>query len=218
MLRWDDGVGACRPSAPGRDAPRPPPPRRRAPRRPSLRKTAIALAILASLVLAGLVLAPQFIDLNRFKGPIATELAALTGRTVELTGPLGLSLLPGPTVTARDVRLANPPGAAVEDMVRLRAVEVKLAFWPLLARRVEIRSATLVEPEFDVQHGATGDGNWQFRSGGPGPAGSGGPNASSEAMMRVPAVDPLIIANRALTYRSGPAAERFRRINPHGAS
>ncbi len=178
-----------------------------------MRKTAVALAILASLVLAGLVLAPQFIDLNRFKGPIAAELTALTGRAVELRGPLGLSLLPGPTVTARDVRLANPPGAAVEDMVRLRAVEVKLAFWPLLARRVEIRSATLVEPEFDVEYVATGDGNWQFRSGGPGPAGSGEPNASSEAMMRALAVDHLIIENGAVTYRSGPTVERFEHIN-----
>jgi uncharacterized protein involved in outer membrane biogenesis len=178
-----------------------------------LRKTAIALAILASLVLAGLVLAPQFIDLNRFKAPIAAELAAQTGRAVELKGPLGLSLLPGPTVTARDVRLANPPGAAVEDMVRLRAVEVKLAFWPLLARRVEIRSATLVEPELDVERVATGEGNWQFRSDGPGPAGSGEPNASSEAIMRALAVDHLIIENGAVTYRSGPTVERFEHIN-----
>ncbi len=177
-----------------------------------MRKTAIALAILVSLVLAGLVLAPQFVDLNRFKGPIATELAALTGRTVELRGPLGLSLLPGPTVTARDVRLANPPGAAVEDMVRLRAVEVKLAFWPLLARRVEIRSATLVEPDFDLERVATGDGNWQFEKRVP-TGGVGAADASSEAIMRALAVDRLTIQNGAVTYRSGTTVERFEHIN-----
>jgi uncharacterized protein involved in outer membrane biogenesis len=176
-----------------------------------LRKTAIALAILVSLVLAGLVLAPHFVDLDRFKGPIATELAALTGRTVELRGPLGLSLLPGPTVTARDVRLANPPGAAVADMVRLRAVEVKLAFWPLLARRVEIRSATLVEPDLDVERMATGDGNWQFETRLPA-AGAGTPE-TSPAMMRALAVDHLTIENGAVTYRSGTTVERFEHIN-----
>jgi uncharacterized protein involved in outer membrane biogenesis len=176
-----------------------------------LRKTAIALAILVSLVLAGLVLAPQFVDLNRFKGPIAAELAALTGRAVEFRGPLGLSLLPGPTITARDVRLANPPGAAAEDMVRLRAVEVKLAFWPLLARRVEIRSATLVEPELDLERVASGDGNWRF--GGRLPSGGPGEPGTPAAMVRALAIDHLTIENGAVTYRSGTAVERIEHIN-----
>ncbi|HKW52292.1 MAG TPA: AsmA family protein [Stellaceae bacterium] len=174
-----------------------------------MRKTAIALAILIALVLAGLVLAPQFVDLNRFKGPIAAELTALTGRAVELRGPLGLSLLPGPTVTARDVRLANPPGAAVEDMVRLRAVEVKLAFWPLLARRIEIRSAALVEPDIDVERVAGGDGNWRFDRRSPSRAGA----PDTTAMMRALAVDHLTIENGAVTYRAGNAVERFEHIN-----
>jgi uncharacterized protein involved in outer membrane biogenesis len=175
-----------------------------------LRKTAITLAILVCLVLAGLVLAPKFIDLNRFKEPVVAELVALTGRTLELRGPLSLSLLPGPTVTARDVRLANPPGAAVEDMVRLRAVEVKLAFWPLLARRAEIRSATLVEPEIDLERAASGAGNWQFdrRT----TSGANEPGAS-EAMMRALAVDRVTIEDGAVTYRSGAAIERFEHIN-----
>ena len=175
-----------------------------------MRRTAIALAILVALVLAGLVLAPQFIDLNRFKGPIAAELAAQTGRAVELRGPLGLSLLPRPTVTARDVRLANPPGAAVEDMVRLRAIEVKLAFWPLLARRVEVRSATLVEPEIDVERMADGGGNWRFQR--PASPAAGEPNRPSP-MMQALAIDHLTIENGAVTYRAGNAVERFEHIN-----
>ena len=174
-----------------------------------MRKTAIALAILVALILAGLVLAPQFVDLNRFKGPIAAELTAQTGRTVELRGPLGLSLLPGPTVTARDVRLANPPGAAVEDMVRLRAVEVKLAFWPLLARRVEIRSATLVEPDVDVEPMAGGGGNWRFDRHAP----RAGEPDTPAAMMQALAIDHLTIENGAVTYRAGNAVERFEHIN-----
>jgi uncharacterized protein involved in outer membrane biogenesis len=175
-----------------------------------LRKTAAALATLVALILAGLVLAPQFIDLNRFKGPIAAELTAQTGRPVELRGPLGLSLLPGPTVTARDVRLANPPGAAVEDMVRLRAVEVKLAFWPLLARRIEIRSATLVEPDIDVERMAAGEGNWRFKP--HAPPGAGAPD-TPVAMMQALAIDHLTIENGAVTYRAGNAVERFEHIN-----
>jgi len=175
-----------------------------------LRKTAIALAILVALILASLVLAPQFIDLNRFKAPIAAELTAQTGRTVELRGPLALSLLPGPTVTARDVHLVNPPGAVVGDMVRLRAVEVKLAFWPLLARRVEIRSATLLEPDIDVERMADGESNWRFDR--PTPPGAN-QSRTPGAMMQALAIDHLTIENGAVTYRVGSAVERFEHIN-----
>ena len=84
-----------------------------------MRKAAIGLGILIVLLLAGLSVAPRFVDLDRFKAPIAAELARRTGRQVEIAGPIALSLLTAPTVTAYDLRLANPPGAAVKDMVRL---------------------------------------------------------------------------------------------------
>jgi len=66
-----------------------------------LRKAAIFFAILVVLVVAILGLAPQFVDLERFKGPIAEELLKRTGRKVELRGPITITLLPRPALTAR---------------------------------------------------------------------------------------------------------------------
>ncbi|HEX7967495.1 MAG TPA: AsmA family protein, partial [Stellaceae bacterium] len=173
-----------------------------------MRKAAMGLAILLLLVLGGLVLLPQFIDLNRFKGPLAAELAALTGRSIEIGGPLKLSLLRGPRVTIRDLRLANPPGAAAKDMVRLRAVEVKLGFWPLLSGAIEIRRATLIEPDVDIERLPDGKVNWQSDTGS---TASGASPATGRTL--VLAIDRLTIQDGAVTYRSGATAERFEHIN-----
>src|SRR5690242_9866376 len=120
-------------------------------RRRLLRRAAFAFAILLTLAVAALLFAPQLLDVNRLKAPIIDEIAAQTGYRFELAGPIRLSLLPSPAITARGVRLANPPGAAIGDMVRLRAVDVKLAFWPLLTGNVTVRRLVLVEPEIDLE-------------------------------------------------------------------
>jgi uncharacterized protein involved in outer membrane biogenesis len=167
-----------------------------------LRNTAIGLAILFVLVLAGLLLAPALVDLSRLKPQIAAQLEAETGREVELAGPLGLSLLPDLAVTAHDVRVANPPGAAAKDMVRLRALEVKLGVWALLRGDFEVQGARLIEPEIDLERLADGSVNWRFAAATP--EGGG---------VLILALDHLGIENGAVTYRSPATIERFEHIN-----
>ncbi len=177
-----------------------------------MRIAAILLAIVFALVLAGLVVAPQLLDVERFKAPIAAQLSERTGETVELVGPIALSLLPSPALTARDLRIANPPGAAVPYMVRLRALEVKLALLPLLTGRIEPRSATLVEPEIDLERLPDGTPSWRAapaatRAGAPGAAAPETPAAAAIATLAH-----LAIQNGAVTWRGG-AVERFEHIN-----
>jgi uncharacterized protein involved in outer membrane biogenesis len=182
-----------------------------------LRKAAIVLGIVIVLVLAGLGLAPQLLDLEPLKGPIAAQLSERAGRKVELEGRIGLRLLPSPTLTARDVRLANPPGAAVPDMVRLRALEVKPALLPLFAGRLEVRSAILVEPEIDIERLPTGELNWRAATPVPatraasGRADAGAP--SRPAMVAAFAIDELTVQNGAITDRSRSGVERLEHIN-----
>src|SRR5579864_3925991 len=183
------------------------PPWRRV-RRLFVRKAIIGLAILLVTILIGLVAAPHLVDLERLKEPLARELTARLGRPVTLAGRLDFSLLPGPSLTARDVRVANPSSAAVNDMVRLRALEVKLAFWPLLAGRFEIRAGRLVEPEIDVERLADGSFNWPAAPGGL--LERRGGEAGTELVL---SLDRVAIQNGAITYRAGPWVERFEHIS-----
>jgi len=178
-----------------------------------LRKAAIFSAIVLVLILAGLSLAPQFIDLGRLKAPIAAALSERIGRPVELAGPIGLSLLPSPLITLRDVRLANPSGTAVSDMVRLRALEVKPALLALLSGRIAVSSATLVEPEIDLERRADGTGNWQGEGAPAASAGAAHAAAQPAAAEPLVAVDRVAIQNGAITDRTGAVPERFEHIN-----
>jgi hypothetical protein len=175
-----------------------------------LRNAAIVLGILLVLILASLVIAPRLVDIDRFKGTLSAQLARRTGRAVEIRGRLSLSLLPAPGLMARDVRLANPPGAAVQDMVRLRALDVKLALLPLLGGRVEVRRADLIEPEIDLERLPNGMPNWRFLR----PSANATGALSTDGRVSQPfAIEGITLQNAAVTYRSGSGAERFEHIN-----
>ncbi len=187
-----------------------------------MRIAAIGLAILVVLLLGVLLAAPRLIDANRFKGDIAAALEKRTGLQLELTGPLGISFLPSPVISAREVRLANPPGAALPDMVRLRALEVKPALWPLLSGKLELRSATLVDADIDLEILPDGTANWLRRASSAAPSAEAVPSEPPAAPQDKPdaarsranlAIDRLLLQNATVTYRSGAKVERFEHIN-----
>ncbi|MFN0043617.1 MAG: AsmA family protein, partial [Alphaproteobacteria bacterium] len=127
-----------------------------------IKKVIIVLAgFLALLIVAGLVV-PSFIDWNRYKSEIATQVSAATGRELVIGGTLDVSFLPQPTLIAEDLRLSNMPGAAVADMVALGGLRVRLALWPLLAGKIEIASLALVRPTVELELLSDGRPNWEF--------------------------------------------------------
>ncbi|HEX3499447.1 MAG TPA: AsmA family protein [Stellaceae bacterium] len=117
-----------------------------------MRKALIVCITLLVLAAAALLAAPRFIDLDWYRGTITAELRRTTGLPVEVAGPLSLSLLPTPRLSAAAIRIANPAGAAVPDLLRATSVEVRLAVAPLLTGKLVFRSLTLVDPVLDRTH------------------------------------------------------------------
>lgn len=142
-----------------------------------MRKTAIGLAILMFTALAGLLLAPQFVDLERYRPQIAERISNWSGRPVTLGGPISLSLIPSPHVTVQDLTVANLPGAQTPEMARVRRVDAAVSFLPLLAGRIEVTSATLLQPVIALERLPDGRDNWAFNNmagASPAPGASGG--------------------------------------------
>jgi uncharacterized protein involved in outer membrane biogenesis len=127
-----------------------------------VRKTAIGLAILMFTALAGLLLAPQFVDLERYRPQIAERISDWSGRPVTLGGPISLSLIPSPHLSVHDLVVANLPGAQAPEMVRVRQVDAAVSFWPLLAGRIEVTSARLLQPVIALERLSDGRENWAF--------------------------------------------------------
>jgi uncharacterized protein involved in outer membrane biogenesis len=117
-----------------------------------LRKVLIVCLALLVLAAGALLAAPRFIDLDWYRGTITAELRRTTGLPVEVAGPLSLSLLPTPHLSAAAIRIANPAGTAVPDLLRATRIEAGLALAPLLTGKLVFRSLTLVDPVLDRAH------------------------------------------------------------------
>jgi hypothetical protein len=117
-----------------------------------LRKVLIVCVALIVLAAGALLALPRFIDLDWYRGTITAELRRTTGLPVEIAGPLGLSLLPTPHLSAAAITIANPAGAATPDLLRATRVEARLALLPLLTGKLVFRSLTLVDPVLDRTH------------------------------------------------------------------
>lgn len=114
------------------------------------------------LLIVALLVAPTFIDLNSYKPQIVSEVKKATGRDLVLDGPIGLSLLPTPSVTATGVKFFNMPGSKNPNMVEIKSVTVKPSLFPLLAGNLEVSEVTLAEPKIVLEVNAQGKPNWEF--------------------------------------------------------
>ena len=168
-----------------------------------IRNGLIAFAVLLVLVVAAGALAIARFDPNTFKPRIAAAVKQATGRELALNGPISLRPSLWPTVELRDVTFANPPGFSRPDMATLQRLDVQLALWPLLFRRLEIDRLVLVRPDIRMEANAKGQTNWMFSPSRT--AASGQPNAAPQPAGAQPAmrisVDHLRIEDGTLSYR-----------------
>ncbi len=115
---------------------------------------------LAALVVAVAALA-FFIDVNRFKPMLESELTRALNREVRL-GNLKLSLLAG-EVTADDLSVAEDQAFGKPAFLRARSLRVGAEIWPFLtSRRLVVRHLTIEQPEIGLVQTPAGD--WNFSS------------------------------------------------------
>jgi uncharacterized protein involved in outer membrane biogenesis len=194
-----------------------------------VKKLLIGLGVLLALLVLAALVAPSFLDWNQYKGEIADKVEAATGRRLTIDGSISLSLLPTPRLSVRSVRLANLPGASGPDLARLKALDMRVAFAPLLAGRIQIESLDLVEPQVTLERLADGRANWQMAPSNtatlpppapaPGaptgaPAGGGTTGAAPAGGMGAPLppwlqLDRVTVENGILTYRDAASGKLY---------
>ncbi len=128
----------------------------------AVKRIILILAAGVAVVVAAVLALPHLIDWNEYKGVLAAEARALTGRQLTIGGDLRLAVLPAPALVARDVRLANVEGAKSPHMVRLKALRVHIAWLPMLVGRVHVETIRLVEPEIHLEVLPDGRRNWHL--------------------------------------------------------
>ena len=130
-----------------------------------MRRTLIILAALAILLVAAVLIGPSLVDWNQYKSEIAAEVEAQTGRRLTIDGDLDLTIVPSPALSVAGLRISNAEGASTPDMVRIEALEVEVAFWPLLGGDIEVERVRLIAPTVALEIMPNGRGNWLLDTG-----------------------------------------------------
>jgi len=154
----------------------------------------IAAAILVPL-LGAAYLVPRLLDVEGYKPALAEAVKQATGRELVIDGPLKLTLLPVPRISARSVHFANAVGGTGAQMVDVRWIGASPSWSALLQGRVEIGRLILYKPAVVLETDANGVPNWEFK---PGAGGQQEAGAPSEGLHL--AVGKLDIVDGTLSY------------------
>lgn len=110
------------------------------------------------LILAGFVLYVTHMDWNSQKDDIAARFSKTSGRKIEFTGNLSVSLFPSPHIEANDVNILN--GETSEKLATVATLEASLSLSALLKGVPDIQSMSLVGAEFWWTVDENGVSNW----------------------------------------------------------
>lgn len=127
-----------------------------------MKKIYIIIGVLLSLTIAALLIVPSFIDWTGYRVEIAQKMKEATGRDLLIGGDIAFSLVPSPILRVNDIHLSNVEGAASNDMIAIRQLDVQVSFLPLLGGNVHIQSIRLIEPVIHLEMMANGQGNWSL--------------------------------------------------------
>ncbi|HEY0973180.1 MAG TPA: AsmA family protein [Solimonas sp.] len=117
--------------------------------------------ILGVVVLAIVALVLLF-DWNWFKGPIARQVSAMTGRSFSIDGDLHVKLGRITKIRADGLRFGNADWADDVEMATLDRLQLDIALRPLLRGDIELPHVHLQRPRVRLERNAEDQANWQL--------------------------------------------------------
>ena len=115
---------------------------------PRMRAWLIGLAAILVVAIVAVWQVPQYLDWNRYRATLEVLASTTLGRPVTIHGPITLNLLPQPVLTAAQVSIGGD--AASDVSIRVEALRLRVALWPLLGGRVDARELVLRGPDLLV--------------------------------------------------------------------
>src|SRR5579863_8265192 len=104
-----------------------------------MRRTALiilgAAAGITVLVLLAVAIAVATVDPRALVAPVQARIRAMTGRELDIAGPVELKLSLEPSVVLGDVSFGNARWGRAKEMVRAKRIEARVALLPLIRRR-----------------------------------------------------------------------------------
>jgi AsmA protein len=124
-----------------------------------MKKVLIVVGVVVVLLIAIVAVLPLFINVNRFKPTLESDLTAALGRQVEI-GNIQLSILSG-GVTVDNVSIADDPAFSRSPFLTAKALTVGVQIFPLIfSKKLEVNSFTISDPQVSVLRAPSG--TWNF--------------------------------------------------------
>ena len=129
-------------------------------RPPGIRAARVAriAEILSGIGLAAVLALPRLVPVERIRARALWEAENALHRRVE-AGDVRLEVFTGLGAGVENFAVRNGPGWESPALFSAERVSFKLAFWPLLARRVEVERIVVDEPTFAVERNERGETN-----------------------------------------------------------
>ncbi|MDJ0982657.1 MAG: AsmA family protein [Kiloniellales bacterium] len=156
------------------------------------------------LAVAVVLVGPGLVDWNAHKAEITAQFEKATGRALAIEGDINLQIVPTPSFSAANVRLANLPGGSAQDMAIIKALQVRVELMPLLSGDVRVQTIELVEPVILMEVLEDGRRNWDVGDDGEPGGGAGESVAAPRQIGDFPVdvrFDSFTISNGTLIYR-----------------
>jgi uncharacterized protein involved in outer membrane biogenesis len=123
-----------------------------------MRKIALIIIAVLAVVILALAIVPRFLDVNRYRGQILSELQKRLGRPVTL-GEMSASLLP-PALRVKDVTVGEDQRFGSGPFATSQELDVRVALLPLLHKDVQIQSLRLINPNIELIRDSSGVWNY----------------------------------------------------------
>jgi hypothetical protein len=120
------------------------------------------LGVLLVLAVAGALLAPYVLDWNSYKPRLEAYGEKLTGRKVEIAGPIAVRLFPWPRLMADQVKVANIAGSEEPHILAADRIVVKLTPAALLNGTIKVEEIDVEKPAFVLERNEAGEVNWRL--------------------------------------------------------
>lgn len=128
----------------------------------------LGIFVVLALAIGGGLAYLASISPDAIKARLADEVRKQTGRELTLEGPLEYALWPKIRIKAGPLSLSNAEGFGDEPMLAAADIQVAVATWPLLSRRIEMDTVVLHGVRLNLARDASGATNWDSFAGGAG--------------------------------------------------
>ncbi|MBL6929523.1 MAG: AsmA family protein [Rhodospirillales bacterium] len=144
-------------------------------------------------------------DFGAYRDVIAEEVEKATGRKIVIAGDLDLNISLSPSLRLEGVTLANAPGAAQPDMLKLDRLEAEVDLMPLLSGEARINRVLLSGVEIALEIDKDGRPNWQFEEVASAPSEDG----AGVELPFTPVVKSVVLENVKVSFSDAVSGQSF---------